>query len=101
MNIHLKRAGSKDIPALISIEERLAGNKIYSPLLTEGEWEDSLGKTTTYVIEIDGEVVGNVSYEVIDALSARVDGLAILPANQGKGIGKKVMQLILEELQNI
>ena len=101
MNLRFKKAGLKDIPLLISIEQTVSGSKLYSPMLTPDEWIEALGKNTTYLIEEDGLVAGNVSYEMLDPSYAYVDGLVVMPDFQGRGIARKAMEIVLEELKDI
>jgi len=44
--IDLKRATIRDVSELIKIEQSVAGSKLYSPMLTEGEWLEELKKST-------------------------------------------------------
>ena len=91
----------QDIPVLISIEKSVSGNKIYSAMLTEGEWHETLSKNTIYLIEKDNKIVGNISYELKNPAHAHIDGLAIMPLFQGQGIARQAMQLVLEELKAV
>lgn len=100
-NIQLKKATIADIPTIISIEESVSGSKLYSPMLTEGEWLEALKRNTTYLIEKDGEIVGEISYEFKGPSHAYIDGLAMNPKFQGKGIARFAMQLVLEELKDM
>lgn len=50
--IHLKKATIEDIPALISIEKKIADLKVYSAMTDEQEWKNELSKenVTVYLI---------------------------------------------------
>ncbi len=98
MNLILKKAGLEDIPLLIYIEQTVSGSKLYSPMLTSAEWTEALGKNTTYLIEADGVVVGNVSHEMISPSRAYIDGLVVVPDFQGRGIARRAMRMVLQEL---
>jgi ribosomal protein S18 acetylase RimI-like enzyme len=101
MNIHLKKVGSEDIPTLISIEQSVSGSKLYSPMLTNGEWSEALKKNITYLITEGDTIVGEVSYEMKDLSHAYIDGLAVSPAFQGRGIAREAMGMILDELKDV
>ncbi len=100
MSINLKKATSADIPILISIEKSVAGTKIYSPMLKEDEWKYEIENNTVYLIEKDGAVVGNISYERKGEGRVYINGLAINPFFQGQGIGREVMIQILDEVKD-
>lgn len=103
MNIHLKRAGIKDIPDLISLERSVSGSKLYLPTLTEEEWLKDLNKneTYTYFVEKDNDVVGKIYYEMKSPSHAHIGGFAVNPSFQGRGIGRKTMEIILNKLKNV
>lgn len=101
MVIHLRRAAISDIPTLLILEESVAGTKIYSPMLKEEEWIKELGKGVVYIIEKDGEAVGNISYERINKDNVYISGLAIHPKFQGQGIAHEAVVHILKELKDI
>lgn len=101
--VSLQKATIKDIPLLIAVEKKLVGLKIYSAQTSEKEWEEVLGKENevVYLILLDGEVVGNISYERKPDGTAHVDGFAIDPQFQKQGIGRETIRLLLEELKNM
>ena len=101
MDIDFKKAGIKDIPTLISLEQKVSGSKFYSPELTKDEWLEDLNKSEVYLIKADDRVVGNISYEMKSPSLAYISGLVIIPSSQGKGMGRKAMELILEKLQTV
>ena len=94
----LKRATKADIPALLSIEQSIAGEKTYSALLTEEEWIASLSKELVYLIENDGRVAGSIMYEMKSPVHAYISGLAVMPEFQGQGIAREAMELVLKEI---
>lgn len=101
MSISLKKAGTEDMSTLIEFEKSVAGTKIYSPALEEKDWKEMLAKEIVYLIENNGEVVGNVSYEKKGDDHVYLSGLAIDPRFQGRGIGREVLGKILEELKDV
>lgn len=100
-NINLKKATLSDIPTLLMIERSVAGGNIYSPMLESDEWKEELQKGDVYLIENDGVVVGNISYEKKNENHVYISGLAIDPRFQGKGIGRQVLNNLLEQLKHV
>lgn len=101
MPIDLKRATKADISVLIELEKNVAGTKIYSPMLEKKEWEEALEKEAVYLIEKDGVIVGNVSYERKIEGRVYISGLVINPQFQGQGIGREVIMRILDEIKDV
>lgn len=100
MPINLKRATKADISVLIELEKSVAGTKIYSPMLEEKEWEEALEKEVVYLIEKDGAIAGNVSYERKEEGRVYISGLVINPRFKGQGIGREVVIRILDEVKD-
>lgn len=97
--IALVRAGKADMPAYMEIERSVAGQRIYSAMLTEEEVEAEFEKVVVYMIKRGDEVIGSASYEIKNPDHAYIDGLAIKPEHQGRGAGTLAMRKMLEELQ--
>lgn len=97
MMIFLKEATLKDIPVLIDIERSVAGTRLYLPIVDEKEWIEEFQKNTVFLIERNDEIVGNASFEKRDDGSVYISGLAIMPGFQGQGIGRYVMNALLNE----
>ena len=102
-NIILKKATIKDIPVLLAIENKLANLKTFSAMTSEKEWQDEFSKDNVviYLILKDEIVVGDSSYERKPDGSVYLSGLAIDPQFQKQGIGREVMRLTMEELNNV
>jgi len=100
MPINLKRASKGDIPILVELEKSVAGTKIYSPMLEEKEWEEALEKEIVYLIEKDGIVTGNISYERKENNRVYISGLVLSPRFQRQGIGREVIIKILDEVKD-
>lgn len=99
--ITLKQATTKDIPTLIEIEDSVSGSKLYSPMLTEKDWLEALSHNSTYFIDRDGKIVGEVSYEMKAIGHAYIDGLVTIPKFQSQGIAREAMKLVLDKLQDV
>lgn len=98
MLIRLKPAQTSDIDQLISLEKSVSGSKLYMPLLTRVEWEEALKKNQAFFIECDGAIVGKIFYEMKTVDHAYIDGFAVAPAFQRKGIGRQAMEMLLKNL---
>jgi len=103
MQVNLKRATIGDISTLVEIEKKLIDYKIYSAMTDEAEWQEEFkkGNAAVYLILNNDTVVGNASFERNVNESAHISGLAIMPEFQKMGIGRRVLEMILEELKEV
>lgn len=101
MNLTLKKAQVKDIPTLISLERAVSATKLFSAMLTEKEWAEAFARDEIYLIEADGAVVGELSYEMKSPAHVYLSGLVVDPRFQKKGIGRGAIQLVLEKLKSV
>jgi len=99
--INLRKATVEDIPTLLAIGESVNDPKTYPSFTKVSEWREELANSTTYIIEKDGVVVGDIGYEIKNKELVEFIGIAIKPEFQKQGIGRGVMAIILEELKNI
>jgi ribosomal protein S18 acetylase RimI-like enzyme len=99
MSVLLRKATILDIPVLLELEESVTGTNIYSPMLEESEWEEELLNNFVFLIEKDGEVVGNMSYEKKEGDHMYISGLVVGRQFQGKGIAREAMSTFLEEFK--
>lgn len=97
----LKRATAGDIEDVLAVEKSLAGMKVYSATIERDEALEEITGAVFYLIEIDGKVAGDISYQIKDKDHAYFQGLAIMPEFQGKGIARKATEMVLEELKDI
>src|SRR3989338_1429500 len=98
--IMLQKAEKSDIETLIDIEKSVAGNKLYSPMLTHDEWLVVLEIGVVYLIYHGADIVGNVSYEKKGEDKVHISGLAINPQFQGRGFARQALMQVLEELKD-
>ena len=70
-------------------------------MLSEDEWKEEMQRGDVYLIERDGVVMGNLSYERQGNDRVYISGLAISPAFQGQGIGREVLSNLLVELKDV
>ncbi len=100
--IELKEATELDIPTLVSLEEKVANVKTYSPMLTQEEWHAEISKNgKVYLIARNESLVGDTSYERENEDSACISGLVIIPEFQGQGLGRMAMEKVLAELSDV
>ena len=91
-----RKATIKDIP-LIQVERNsVKENQLSNPNLIPNELAEEFitVRGTGFVCEIDDTIVG---FSIVDFIENNVWALFLLPEHEGKGIGKKLHQLILDE----
>src|SRR5581483_12165381 len=96
--IILQRATLANIDDILAIEKSLDGLKTYSALTNRGDIIKEITNSFFYVIKQGDKMVGDISYEIKGENHAYISGLAILPQFQGKGIARRAVAMILEEL---
>lgn len=95
--ISYRRASNtnEDIDMLIAVEQTVAGQSTYSPMLTREEWIKELKNNEIFFIENDnGEVAGSIDLHR-DGNSGTLDGLAVMPQFQGRGFARKALEYAL------
>ena len=98
--MELIRATIQDVQKLLEIEKTTIGLKLYSGYFNEKEVEEYVKNSIVYLIKNDGDVVGSISYDVIDSNHADISGLVIKPEFQKKGFAKKAMELLFDKLKD-
>ena len=99
--INIRRATIEDVDDILAVEKSLDGNKIYSAMIDKNEIIEEVKKDYFYIIELDKEIVGDMSYEIKDKSHAYMSGLAVSPKFQGRGIARQAIKAILEKLKDI
>jgi ribosomal-protein-alanine N-acetyltransferase len=95
MSIEMRDATKLDIPLLLSIENALFQDEAWSGEVFESEFA-LLGTTRTYrVIEENNEIVAYFGLAIVDD-TADITTIAVRADFQGRGIGTKLMQGILD-----
>lgn len=93
-------------PVFLSFE-RILGPNIY-PILypdwhkmqTEGVEKLSQNeKTSLWVAEVDGNVVGYIAYELHDDKTGEVQLLAVHPEHQNQGVGTELNTFVLQKMK--
>ena len=91
-----RKATIKDIPLIQVVRNSVKENQLSNPNLIPNELvEEFITKRGTgFVCEIDDTIVG---FSIVDFIENNVWALFLLPEHEGKGIGKKLHQLMLDE----
>lgn len=92
-------ANTQDIPQIQFVRNSVKENQLSNPALIPDEMvEEFITKRGKgFVCEIDNKIVG---FSIVDFVENNVWALFILPNSEGKGIGKKLHQLMLDEYFN-
>jgi aminoglycoside 6'-N-acetyltransferase len=97
--VTLRTAGLDDVPRLTSIRHEPEIERRWG-ILEEGEMEEFVTDEKTFVVEVDGEVVGAVQYgEVEDPMyrSASLD-LYLTTPRHGQGLGTEAVRALARYL---
>ncbi|MEI7749498.1 MAG: GNAT family N-acetyltransferase [Candidatus Moraniibacteriota bacterium] len=97
--MNLIRATESDMPVLLGIEETAKDLIVYNWGFTDSEFLEWINTDIVYLIEEDGVMVGDISYAVKDADHAYITGLVIVPEFQRRGLARKAMNMMLDELK--
>lgn len=98
MNLEYIRATTKDIPLLLNIEHSVANLGEYSAELDAEDWEESMRNGVVYLLSTEGDLVGDITYEMKSPAHAYIGGIVIMPRYQGRGFSRQAMQHILDEI---
>lgn len=94
-NIHLKSAKKGDLKIIEKIENRLK-SKTFKPFGEEGDVKQYFQKNNIFLILKGNKPIGTVSYKIKSGKNIKIDGLAVLPNYQRKGIGSNVAKKIIK-----
>lgn len=92
-NIIVRKAAAGDVAALESfIQPFVTDGKLLPRTLDElGELLDSF-----FIAEYDGKIIGCAALEIYNRKLSEIRSLAVDPAMQGAGVGKKLVQACLD-----
>jgi GNAT superfamily N-acetyltransferase len=120
MNLRIRPVCSDDVEALVRLSllawapifpsfEQLLGHNIYAMIWPDWRTSQRAGiekvckereKTTVWVAELDGRVVGFLAYELnTNDKTGEVVLLAVHPEHQNLGIGTELNQFALEKMK--
>ena len=94
--MNFRQAIPEDIPQIQIVRNSVKENQLSNPNLIPDELvEEFITKRGKgFVCEIDKKIVG---FSIVDFVENNVWALFLLPEFEGKGIGKKLHQLMLDE----
>ena len=94
--MNFRQAIPEDIPQIQIVRNSVKENQLSNPNLIPDELvEEFITKRGKgFVCEIDKKIVG---FSIVDFVENNVWALFLLPNFEGKGIGKKLHQLMLDE----
>lgn len=97
--IELQRMTKDDIGNYLAFEKR-AESRIYAAAQNRQEAEEEFADGSMYFIKFSGEVVGTASYSRKEDRSVYINGLAVDPDFRGRGLGRKALAKILEQVRD-
>ena len=94
--MNFRQATTEDIPQIQIVRNSVKENQLSNPnLIPDDLVEEFITKRGKgFVCEIDDKIVG---FSIVDFVENNVWALFLLPEFEGKGIGKKLHQLMLDE----
>ena len=94
--MNFRQAIPEDIPQIQIVRNSVKENQLSNPnLIPDNLVEEFITKRGKgFVCEIDDKIVG---FSIVDFVENNVWALFLLPEFEGKGIGKKLHQLMLDE----
>lgn len=94
--MNFRQATTEDIPQIQIVRNSVKENQLSNPnLIPDNLVEEFITKRGKgFVCEIDDIIVG---FSIVDFVENNVWALFLLPEFEGKGIGKKLHQLMLDE----
>ena len=94
--MNFRQAIPEDIPQIQIVRNSVKENQLSNPnLIPDDLVEEFITKRGKgFVCEIDDKIVG---FSIVDFVENNVWALFLLPEFEGKGIGKKLHQLMLDE----
>lgn len=98
--MELIRATIQDVQKLLEIEKTTIGLKLYSGYFNEKEVEEYVKNSIVYLIKNNDDIIGSISYDVVDSNHADLSGLVIKPEFQKQGMARKAIELLFKELKD-
>ena len=94
--MNFRQATTEDIPQIQIVRNSVKENQLSNPnLIPDDLVEEFITKRGKgFACEIDKKIVG---FSIVDFVENNVWALFLLPEFEGKGIGKKLHQLMLDE----
>jgi ribosomal protein S18 acetylase RimI-like enzyme len=97
MELTFRRATENDWRIVLRFEQ-FADSRLVFAYLKEDEVKRYIQTSNVYLILLDDQPIGDVSYEKKGPDRAYVDGLNVLPEFRGQGHAAKALEWLLKEL---
>jgi predicted GNAT family N-acyltransferase len=95
--ISITKASLKDLSHCLAIRRKVF---IEGQNVPEDRELDGLDDSSHhYLLSLDKAIIGTARVRYIDE-KAKIERVAILPSYQGRGLGKKLMQFIIDDVRN-
>ncbi len=105
MPLHFRKAVPADVPACVELRGKTRENafsveQLNAAGVTEASWRDAVadGGLPGHVCTSDNDIVG---YCFGDGTTGEVVVLALLPTAEGRGVGKHLLNLVLQDLSQL
>ncbi len=94
-SIHYRQAIASDIPQIQFVRHAVKENTLSDPLLVPNNYVDDYinNRGRGWVAEMEGRILG---FSIVSVKDTNVWALFLLPEDEGKGIGQKLHELMLD-----
>ena len=100
MHVVLNPVTESDVDAYIQLELTRDNLLTYKSLTGHDEALEQIKTSRNYFIQDGGNIVGSISYKIIDDETAEIDGVLVRPESEGKGYAKAALKLLLPQLND-
>lgn len=90
--IHFRKMQKKDIPAVAVIEQQ-----VFSRPWSEQSFFTALQEDTLFVVALDGDTVVGYCGMYCSFEEGEITNVAVVPSMQNQGVGRRVMEYLLEQ----
>jgi GNAT superfamily N-acetyltransferase len=106
VGVKIRRAEERDAQAILHCLRTAFApfEHLYTPegyrdtVLTKQTVFDRLANMTLFVAEAEGEVVGTIGCNLVNAEEGHIRGMAVLPDWQGQQVAQQLLDAVLKEL---
>jgi ribosomal protein S18 acetylase RimI-like enzyme len=98
--INFVKTTAKDWPTILDFELSEIENQIYKPIIDINELKKYFSKSVIYKVLFSNRLVGYCAYELNDD-EAEITALLVLKEFRNKGVGKIMMNKMLDDLKSI
>ncbi|OGG59709.1 hypothetical protein A2765_03920 [Candidatus Kaiserbacteria bacterium RIFCSPHIGHO2_01_FULL_56_24] len=98
IEVTLDKASMQDVDTFLALERKVSGLPTYSPTLSEEEMRRDLETGVAYLIKHENTPIGSIMYDEKGDV-AYISYMVVDPAYQGRGVARKALISVLEELK--